>query len=180
MITYIALLRGINVGGHVVKMDRLRGLFGELGLAHVQSYIQTGNIFFRSYESDKPTLRTKIEEHLHNSLGYNVAICLRTVQELEQTMALDPFNGIMVTPNIRLSVTFLARPTELIVPLPYITPDGCYELVGMTRAELFMVWHLKDGRPGNSYGLLRKEMQTEATTRFWHTTAKILSAAQKL
>ncbi|MDQ2744513.1 MAG: DUF1697 domain-containing protein, partial [Chloroflexota bacterium] len=38
--TYIALLRGINVGGHNVKMDRLRELFGELGFDHVRSYIQ--------------------------------------------------------------------------------------------------------------------------------------------
>ena len=44
--TYIALLRGINVGGHTVKMERLRGLFGELGLERVRSYIQTGNVFF--------------------------------------------------------------------------------------------------------------------------------------
>jgi uncharacterized protein (DUF1697 family) len=175
--TYIALLRGINVGGHTVKMDRLRGLVGELGVDHVRSYIQTGNVFFESGETDAQALRVKIERHLRAALGYEVAACLRTVEDLELLLVRDPFKGIPVRPETRFAVTFLAEPVAVPQSVPYRTPDGAFELIGMTTTELFVVWHLHEGRPGNSYGLLEKRFQVPATTRFWHTTAKILSAA---
>ena len=176
--THIALLRGINVGGHSVKMDRLRALFAELGFDRVRSYIQTGNVFFESSESDKRALRTQIERHLRAALGYEVATCVRTVEDVVQLLALDPFKGISVTPEKRLAVTFLVEPATVTLPVPYLTPDGAFELVGMTPTELFVVWHLQNGRPGNSYGLLEKQISVQATTRFWHTTAKILLAAK--
>ncbi|HXT37878.1 MAG TPA: DUF1697 domain-containing protein [Chloroflexota bacterium] len=176
--TYIALLRGMNVGGHTVKMDHLRGLFGELGFDRVRSYIQTGNVFFESEETDQQALRTKIENHLRHHLGYAVPTCLRTVEEVERVLALDPFAGIVLTPETRLAITFLAEPATVTLPLPYLTPDGAYELVGMTASEVFVVWHLQDGRPGNSYGLIEKRVAVPGTTRFWHTTAKILAAAR--
>jgi uncharacterized protein (DUF1697 family) len=176
--TCIALLRGINVGGHRVTMERLRALFRELGFDHVRSYIQTGNVFFESDERDTALLRTQIETHLRVSLGYEVAVCLRTVEDLARLVRLDPFEGVTVTPDMRLAVTFLAEPPAALPPAPSRTPDGAYELIGATPTELFVVWHLKDGRPGNSYGLLEKQMAVQTTTRFWHTTAKILAAAQ--
>lgn len=176
-IPYIALLRGINVGGHQVKMERLRELFGELGCAHVRSYIQSGNVFFTSDVPDAQALRTTIEAHLRAALGYPVATCLRTRDELTALVALDPFQGIEVTPDMRLAVTFFAEPVAAI-PLPYTTPDGAYEVVAMTSSELFVVWHLQNGRPGNSYSHIERQFKVPATTRFWHTTAKILAAAQ--
>ena len=177
---YVALLRGINVGGHNVAMERLRALFGELGLTRVRSYIQTGNVFFESSEQDTRALRTSIERHLRAALGYDVATCLRTVAELEQLLANDPFAGLQATPNTRLAVTFLSEPVDVRLPVPYQTPDGGYEVIGMTPTELFVVWHLQDGRPGKSYNLLEKQVGVPATTRFWHTTAKILSAAKEI
>ncbi len=176
--TFIALLRGINVGGHRVTMERLRELFRALGFDHVRSYIQTGNVFFASDERDTALLRTRIEIHLRASLGYEVAVCLRTVEELARLVRLDPFKGVTVTPEMRLAVTFLAEPPTAFPPVPSRTPDGAYELIGATPTELFVVWHLKNGRPGNSYGLLEKKMAVQTTTRFWHTTVKILAAAQ--
>jgi uncharacterized protein (DUF1697 family) len=175
---YVALLSGINVGGHSVKMDVLRGLFAELGFARVRSYIQTGNVFFESDEADTQALRTKIERHLSDALGFGATTCLRTVDELEHLLALDPFKGIPVTPDTRLAVTFLAEPVTARLPVPFLTPDGAFELIGMTPTELFVVWHLQDGRPGNSYSLLENKFAVPGTTRFWHTTAKILAAAR--
>jgi uncharacterized protein (DUF1697 family) len=177
-IPYVAFLRGINVGGHTVKMDRLRQFCGDLGFAGVRSYIQSGNVFFESDQADKPALQAMIERHLQTALGYKVPTALRTISELEQVLALDPFRGIPVTPDIRLAVTFLAEPVAVPLSVPYLTPDGAFELREMTTTELFVVWHLQEGRPGNSYGLLEKKVAVAGTTRFWHTTAKILAAAK--
>jgi uncharacterized protein (DUF1697 family) len=179
MMTYIALLRGVNVGGHTVKMAELRCHFTDLGLVNVRSYIQTGNVFFDSDDEERPALRLRIEEHLLASLGYAVPVCLRTVEEVERIVSLDPFKGVEVTPDVRLSVTFLAEPAEVDLPVPYRTPKEDFELVGKTDAELFVVWHLVNGRPGNGLTLLEKAVPVPTTTRFWHTTAKILQAAKK-
>ena len=177
--TWIALLRGINVGGHTVTMARLRQLFAELGLANVRTYIQSGNVFFDGGAEDRSVLRPQIEAHLQTALGYAVPVCLRTAEELERVLALDPFHGVEVTPHVRLSVTFLAEPAAVDLSVPYRTPQGDFELVGKTDAELFVVWHLMKGRPGNGFVLLEKSVPVPTTTRFWHTTAKILEAAKR-
>lgn len=60
-VKYIALLRGVNIGGHQVKMEQLRELFRELGFSSVRSYIQTGNVFFETTDSNRAALTRKIE-----------------------------------------------------------------------------------------------------------------------
>jgi uncharacterized protein (DUF1697 family) len=159
-------------------MDALRGHFSDLGLANVRSYIQTGNVFFDSND-DHAALRQRIEPHLKSRLGYAVPVCLRTVAELEHILSLDPFKDVEVTPDTRLSVTFLAEPSAFDLPIPYLTPKGDYEVVWRTESELFTVWHLQNGRPGSGIGGIEKAALVPTTTRFWHTTAKILQAAQK-
>jgi len=177
--TYVALLRGINVGGHSVTMEHLRGLFEQLGLARVRSYIQTGNVFFDADGRETGVLRAEIERHLEQALGYAVPTCLRTVGQLAEVLALDPFQGIAVTPDVRLAVNFLAEPAGVPLTLPYRTPDGAFEVIGATRSEAFVVWHLQEGRPGKSWGLLERQFPVPTTSRFWHTTAKILAAAKE-
>lgn len=176
---YIALLRGINVGGHQVTMDVLRRHIADLGLANVGSYIQSGNIFFDSDEVDRAALRARIEGRLREALGYAVPTCLRTTEEFAAVLARDPFAGIVVRPDMRLSVSFLAEAVPIEADLPYRTPKGDFELVAMTRTELFVVWYLLGGRPGHGYGHLEKKFGVPATTRFWHTAAKILTAATR-
>lgn len=176
---YIALLRGINVGGHNVKMDALRGHFADLGFANVRSYIQSGNVFFESAEIDRGKLRETIETHLQSALGYAVPTCLRTVDELDAVLARESFRDVDVTPDIRLSVNFLAERSAVDLPIPFQTSDGAYEVIDKTDSELFVIWRLQNGRPGNSYGQIEKHLSVPITARFWHTTAKILAAAKK-
>ncbi|MBT8401298.1 MAG: DUF1697 domain-containing protein [Rhodothermia bacterium] len=80
---YVALLRGINVGGHRVRMERLRELFEEAGLKDVSTHIASGNVIFTSRSTSINSLTSKIERHLARSLGYDVPTFLRTPPELE-------------------------------------------------------------------------------------------------
>ena len=84
---YIALLRAINVGGHMVKMDHLRGLFESIGLKDVQTFIASGNVIFGSPSKNPVALGKSIETHLRKALGYEVATFLRTDEELRQIAA---------------------------------------------------------------------------------------------
>jgi uncharacterized protein (DUF1697 family) len=89
----IALLRGINVGGHRVKMDRLRGLFEELDLRDVSTFIASGNVIFSTDDDDSTELKTSIESHLERALGYEVATFLRTPAQLAAISTLYPTTG---------------------------------------------------------------------------------------
>lgn len=88
---YAAFLRAINVGGHTVKMDRLRTLFEALELAGVETFIASGNVVFDAPEEERSALQRRIEEHLRTSLGYEVATFLRSMDELAAVAAHQPF-----------------------------------------------------------------------------------------
>ena len=88
---YIALLRAINVGGHVVKMDALRCIFESLALANVQTFIASGNVIFEAGGMTAASLERAIEERLHAKLGYPVLTFLRTPAEMIAAAAHAPF-----------------------------------------------------------------------------------------
>ena len=176
-IEYIALLRGINVGGHTVRMEALRGLFRELGLADVRSYIQSGNVFFACPPGERAGLAARIEGHLARNLGYEVPVFLRTVPELAEVVARDPFRDVVVTPDIRLCVVFAAEPLARL-DLPFGSAKKDVEIVDMTTYEAFLIWHLVGGRPPDSESFLARTLHSRLTTRFFPTTAKILKSAQ--
>jgi uncharacterized protein (DUF1697 family) len=79
---YIALLGGINVGGHRVKMDALRQLFEALGFDHVSTFIASGNVIFESTVDDTALMKTRIEQQLKESLGYPVPTFIRSAAEM--------------------------------------------------------------------------------------------------
>ncbi len=88
---YIALLKGINVGGHTVKMDRLRELIGELGYEEVATYIASGNVIFSCSAQRAEELERSMAVHLESALGYAVPTFIRAASELEAIAAYRPF-----------------------------------------------------------------------------------------
>lgn len=92
MTIYIALLRGINVGGkNKIKMAELKMMFEGLGLSRVQTYIQSGNVLFESEEKEE-VLRTRIEEGIEATFGFPVSVILRTADELNRIVVNNPFS----------------------------------------------------------------------------------------
>jgi uncharacterized protein (DUF1697 family) len=91
LLRYVAFLRAINVGGHTVKMDRLRAEFDALGFRDVETFIASGNVLFAAASGDPSTLEHRIEERLEKTLGYPVATFLRTPEELAAVVGYEPF-----------------------------------------------------------------------------------------
>lgn len=92
MTIYIALLRGINVGGkNIIKMVDLKQMFEAMGFCEVKTYIQSGNVLFKSNE-DEELLRKKIEHEIEVTFGFSVIVILRTAAELEQIIENCPFS----------------------------------------------------------------------------------------
>ncbi len=178
--TYIAFLRGINVGGHRVRMERLRELFTELGLGNVRSYIQTGNIFFETSDTNRAALTRKIEAHLAAALGYEVPAFLRTIAEVEHALRLDPFRHLAPTPDTRFLITFISRPLPAAFKLPLVSPKNDYEILQATPREVFSLLRRVGDRPSDPAALIEKNCGAKTTSRFYATTAKILEAAKNV
>lgn len=106
MTRYIALLRAINVGGHTVKMDRLRALFTEFGFTQVETFIASGNVIFDSPE-EPAVLEEQIGAKLKAALGYEVGTFLRTTQEIAAVASTVPFGG---DEGRMIYVIFMAEP----------------------------------------------------------------------
>jgi uncharacterized protein (DUF1697 family) len=87
---YIAFLRAINVGGHVVKMQVLKELFERLGFANVETFIASGNVIFQS-PAKSAAVEEKIERLLEKELGYAVQTFVRSDVEVARIAAFEPY-----------------------------------------------------------------------------------------
>jgi uncharacterized protein (DUF1697 family) len=176
---YIAFLRAVNVGGRVAKMAQVREIFEDLGFTNVRSYIQSGNLFFESKKKDKEALARTIEKRLAAELGYEVTTFVRTIPELEQSLALDPFRGIAAEKNTRFVVMFLSQPMPRGLTFPQRSPKGDIEVLRATMGEAYLVLHQQDGRGLNPAPFMKTLSDQPVTARFWATTLKILEAAKQ-
>jgi len=93
MTVYIALLRGINVGGHnLVKMTELKKMFEDMGFHDVKTYIQSGNVLFKSEEAPHE-LKSKMELFLEKAIGKPVSVALKSAEEMQQIIAGCPYDA---------------------------------------------------------------------------------------
>ena len=88
---YVAFLRAVNVGGRVVKMDKLRRVFESLGYTDVQTFIASGNVVFDSSVKSAPALERQIEAALLEALGFPVTTFVRSLSEVADAAGHQPF-----------------------------------------------------------------------------------------
>lgn len=89
---YVAFLRAVNVGGHIVKMDHLRQLFEALGFSNVETFIASGNVIFDSTSKRTRTLEGRIESRLGETFGYRVDTFVRSTSDLANIASYKPFH----------------------------------------------------------------------------------------
>src|SRR5437879_4375171 len=109
MTVVISMLRGVNVGGHnKIKMDALRALYESLKLREAQTYVQSGNVIFRTDERDIARLAKRIEDGIERKLGFRPDVILRTATEMREVIARNPFAKRRGIEPSKLLVSFLA------------------------------------------------------------------------
>jgi uncharacterized protein (DUF1697 family) len=107
MTTYVAFLRGINVGGHNrMAMDDLQATCESLGLSDVRTYIQSGNVVFESDEADPGALADDLHDAIEDAFGYDVTVMVRTREDLDAVVEGQPFDE-PTDADTKLYVTFL-------------------------------------------------------------------------
>ena len=112
MARYVAFLRAINVGGHVVKMDVLKAAFANLGFTNIETFIASGNVIFDARSKERAKLELRIERELEGTLGYEVATFLRTPAEVAAIARYEPFPRAAMADAISLNVGLLKGPMD--------------------------------------------------------------------
>ncbi len=104
---YIALLRGINVGGNNrVEMARLKTLFESLGLTDVKTYINSGNVIFSTSKKDTMKLCSEIEKAIEKEFGFSVPTIVKSAEQLKVIAEAIP-SGAKNDGDMKCDVLFL-------------------------------------------------------------------------
>jgi uncharacterized protein (DUF1697 family) len=181
MSVVISLLRGINVGGHhIIKMDALRALYDSLGLRGAQTYVQSGNVVFKTQERDLIRLGKKIEDAIERTFGFRPAVIVRTPSELKSAIARNPFAKRRGIEPHRLMVTFLAGLPDPEARDKALKLKSATEELRLDEREFYMYFPGGMARPKLTWMTVEKVLQTPGTGRNWNTVTKLLEMAEKL
>lgn len=152
---YVAFLRAVNVGGRIVKMDRLRDLFTAMGLRGVETFIASGNVIFESGH-DATSLETRIADALRKALGFDVGTMVRTTADVDRIARHRPFPDTELgKPGTSLHVGFMARaftPKSRTTAMSFVPPGDAFAL---HRSELY--WLTRTGVGKSEFSLARLE-----------------------
>lgn len=177
----ICFLRGINVGGHaIIKMEALRALFVSLKFEQPQTYVQSGNIVFKTSERDLDLLAARIKQAIERQFACSPAIILRSASELRAVVSANPFAKRTRIEPAKLHVFFLAaRPAkkaaERLRQLA-VQPEELH-LIGR---ELFIYFPNGVGKSKLPWARVDKALETQGTGRNWNSVTKVLELAKSL
>jgi uncharacterized protein (DUF1697 family) len=177
MSTYVAILRGINVSGHkVIKMERLRALFEDLGFANVKTYVQSGNVIFGT---DEPPagLAPKIEKKILKEFGFDVPVLTKSARELTDIVARNPLAKEPGIDPAKLHVTFLSNdaPRDAVKLLQPLAMGA--EKIQIAGRAVYLYCPNGYGNTKLTNTTIEKKLACRATTRNWATTNKLLEMA---
>jgi uncharacterized protein (DUF1697 family) len=176
--TTVALLRGVNVGGRAkVPMGELRSVFAALGHTDVVTYIQSGNVVFRSAGGTEKELVSGIERQIADAFGLEVAVTLRAPGELAAIVAGNPFLTGGDDPKT-LHVAFLDRapaPKELAELDPDRSPPDEFRVLGR---EVYLRYPNGSGRSKLTIDYFERRLGVRATARNWNTVTKLLALSE--
>ena len=170
---FIALLRGINVGGkNIIKMEQLKQVFDDMGFSDVKTYIQSGNVIFRTLECDN--LIERIENQLQKKFSTEIKTLVITADDLSEIVENAPENFGTKPEKFRYDVWFLLPPTMV---NDVVSNLRLREGVDFLQAGKNVIYTSRlTSQMGKSY--FSKIMQTQISRNFtirnWNTTTKLL------
>jgi uncharacterized protein (DUF1697 family) len=173
---YVSLLRGVNVGGKVVRMENVAELYRSMGLWDVRTYIQSGNVLFNTSEKDIPRLAAELQAGMKNRFSIDVTVIIRSRRELTSVVDRNPYVKRGLESKV-LYVTFLAeKPAAMALrslPVDENTPDR-YEAIGR---EVYLWCPGGYGKTVYSNCYFEKHVKVGSTTRNWNTVTNLLDIA---
>jgi uncharacterized protein (DUF1697 family) len=181
MNTYIAILRGINVGGkRMIKMDALKQLFASFGFSNIETYIQSGNVFFQCKKTSEEKLAATIAKEIENVFAFDVPTIVKNVDDLKQIITNNPFTKDKKKQTEFFHVTFLATtPTkENLDSIAKLTfGDDDFAII-----DKAVYLHCPNSYSNSKLtnGFFENKLKVIATTRNWKTCNELVNIAEKL
>ena len=177
----ISLLRGVNVGGHrKLKMEELRELYESLGLRHAQTYVQSGNVVFRTNARDFTRLSSRIADALEQGFAFRPGVILRTAADLRAVIAANPFASRRDLDPSRLLVQFLASEPPADARERVLRIESEPEELRLEGREIYIYYPNGMARPKVPWTVIERILQTPCTGRNWNTVRKLLEMAESL
>ena len=182
MQTYVSMVRGINVGGKKVKMNDLKELYKSLDFHDVKSYIQSGNIIFRTKNTKPSVLIDIIENKIDKVLDLDVKVLIRTKKELKNIINGNPFRNEDIN---YLYVIFLSD-----IPSKKLIKDlnnnfdfnkkNESDKFCISEKEIYLYLPNGYGRTRFNNNFFEKKLGISATTRNFRTVNKLFYIAESI
>lgn len=169
MQTHVALLRAINVGGHrIIPMKDLKTLCERRGLEGVRTYLQSGNVVFRSPLA-APALRTLLQSAIEEKFGFDVTVVLRSAQDMQRIAAENPFFQAPPEDPKFYHAVFLADPPAPEALAALVPPPGEPARFVAGPRELFLHYPQGAGKTKLTTDFLERRLGVRTTARNWNT-----------
>lgn len=171
------MLRGINVSGQkMIKMEALRDMYANLGFEAISTYIQSGNVIFKSESSEIYTLEERISQGVHDTFGFDVPVMVRTQAYFEDIVTQNPFQEKGYD-SAHWHVTFLSdTPDDILLDKITAGDYGNDEFILHNQA-LYLYCPNGYGNTKLTNTFFEKKLKVSATTRNWKTVLKLLEIA---
>jgi len=172
---YVALLRGVNVGGNTkVPMTDLKKTFELLGFTDVRTVLNSGNVVFTAKEDEISLVAQQIEEKLEKTFGFSIRVMVRIKDEVKSLVDSDPFRKVIITPETRLYVTFFSKEPKMNLQIPYESPEKNFSILQVSNHEICSVLILSSKRGTvDLMSFIGKNYGKNITTRNWNTVRKL-------
>lgn len=181
----VSMLRGVNLGSHNrVKMDALRELYASLGFKDVQTYVQSGNVVFRTDSRtgsrDLAGLAARIEDAIERKFGFRTDAILRTASELRKAIENNPFAGRRGLDPSKFLVTFLSSDPDAEARKKVLQIKTDPEELRIEGRELYMYFPNGMARPKLTWSQVAAKLKTSGTGRNWTTMQALLQLVENL
>jgi uncharacterized protein (DUF1697 family) len=183
---YVALLRGINVGGNnIIKMAELRTVLTGAGYANVSTYIQSGNVFFSSDEKNQTILTTQLESILSQNFSYTAKVVVRSQLEIAAVIAAMPPEWHTQPPgstpaHLKCNVGFLLEPTTPSEAVAAIELRAGVDWIAAGPHVIYMTTLKSEAVHSKFAKMIGTKIYKQMTVRNLNTTQKLLTILSEM
>jgi uncharacterized protein (DUF1697 family) len=176
MTQFVALLRGINVGGNnLIRMSELKRCFEVQGFEDVRTFIASGNVLFEHGGTPAPKLARRIETALEKAFDYRASIVLRSAKQMREIVAGAPEDFGMEPAKYRYDVIFLKEPLTARVAIKSVRTKQGVDEVFAGRGVLYVSRLVAKAAQSQLSRLVMLPIYKSMTIRNWNTTTKLVT-----
>jgi uncharacterized protein (DUF1697 family) len=177
----ICMLRGVNLGGNKkIKMEALRALCTSLGCEDVKTFINSGNVVFRTKQRSPERLGKGIEDAIEEEAGFRAGVVLRSTAEMRKVLVNNPFAKRKGIEPGKLLVNFLADAPSSDTAKKLEALDTAPDELYVRGREMYIYFPNGQGQSKLKWSPIDKLLNMTFTGRNWNTTTKLLEMAEAL